>query len=88
MADATEVLVVVVFGKVTTLSEYQKDSKNPFNITATEPLPGRQTVIPNFMVYLQMSNIKISILNYRMSRACINIEYAFGILSSRFQLLK
>ena len=87
MSDATEVLAVVVFGKVTTLSEYQKNSKNPLNIPAIEPLPGRQTVIPNFMVYLKMSNIKMSTFNYRMSRACIN-EYAFGILSSRFQLLK
>ena len=88
--------------KATTLSEYLKDSRNPLNIPAPKPLPGRQTVIPYFMVadeafllkdYImrpypcrRLKNLN-RIFNYRMSRARINVECAFDILSSRFQIL-
>lgn len=87
----------------TSLSDYLKDTSNPLNIPAPKALPGRVNKIPYFLVADEAFPLKENIMrpypssdlnetkrifNYRMSRARINVECAFGILSSRFQLLK
>ena len=75
----------------------ERFKKKSIKIPAPEPLPGRQTVIPYFMVADETFPLKDYIMssggipnekrifNYRMNRARIND--AFGI-SSRLQLLK
>ena len=87
----------------TSLSQYLKDGNNPLNIPSPKELPGRSIKIPYFIVadaafplknYLMRPyparNLtrRKRIFNYRQSRARMNVENAFGILSARFQIFK
>ena len=92
----------VVFDE-STLSKYLSDSNNPLNIPAPKELPGRNQKMPYFIVADDAFPLKPFIMkpfptrnlserkriyNYRQSRARINVENAFGILSSRFQIIR
>ena len=87
----------------TKLCKYLEDSSNPLNIPQAKPLPGRTKKIPHFIVGddafpLKSYTMKLyphcglttkqKVYNYRQSRARITIENAFGILASRFQIMK
>ena len=91
-----------VFGQ-TTLYNYLEDQTNPLNIPPPQVLPGRNTKIPFYIVgddafplktYLMKPyhfrglSTKEKVFNYRQSRARMNIENAFGMLASRFQIFK
>ena len=82
------------------LSELLMDESNPLNIPPSKQLPGRNIKIPYFIVEDRSFPLKTYIMhpypsrnlykkkrifNYRLSKARMNVENAFGILSSRFK---
>ena len=84
------------------LSELLMDESNPLNIPPSKQLPGRNIKIPYFIVADRAFPLKTYIMhpypsrnlykkkrifNYRLSKARMNGENAFGILSSRFKFL-
>ena len=93
---------MAVYGMVQ-VSQYLKNTNNSLNIPPAKELPGRSIKIPYFIVadaafllknYLirlyparNLTRRKI-IFNYRQSRARMNVENAFGILSALFQIFK
>ena len=87
----------------TSLATNLKDITNPLHIPSPIELPGRSLKIPYFIVadaafpfknYIMRPfpsrnlNRTKRIFNYRQRRARMNVENAFGILSSRFQIFK
>lgn len=82
---------------------YQKMIKDDLNLPPPSALPGTDTVVPyvflgdnafalnkNFMKPFPFKNINYEqrVYNYRLSRARRVVENAFGILASRFRVLR
>ena len=89
--------------KYSQLNKDLQDETNPLNIPGPEPFPGYNGLLPWYMVADDAFEMSCSVMkpfpsqdlsmnqrifNYRLSRARRIVENAFGILATRFRILR